>query len=392
MGSRAPDDEAERLSELIGAIYDCVLDPAQWNATLDEIRKFLDCANVALSVLDLRANSYRIQRVIGIEPYWLAKAIEYSDDFAKVYHTIPDLLTRPIDDPISPSRDGDRTAVFNTRYYKEWARPQGLVDSIAVFLMRSHDRLAEIALGRHASVGIISDREVRLLRLLAPHLRRAVIITDLIDMKNLAAETFSVALDALAAGIVLVDENARIIHANRAAKTMLDRGVPVARATAGTLGGVDRHTTERLHRVIADAAKEASIGSAGIGMALSMPTGGVATAHVLPLAGGDIRARLLPHTAAAVFVTSDLRLPFSTLQAVAEAFGLTPAETRLLDRLVRGETIADAAAAMNVAVTTAKTHRSRVLAKTGERRQTGLISLVHRLVPAIAGVGDSQAK
>ena len=85
-----------------------------------------------------------------------------SDDFAKVYHTIRMLLTRPIDDPISPSRDGDRTAVFSTRYYKEWARPQGLVDSIAVFLMRSHDRLAEIALGRHASVGIISDREVRL--------------------------------------------------------------------------------------------------------------------------------------------------------------------------------------------------------------------------------------
>ena len=76
MGSRAPDDEAERLSELIGAIYDCHSIPAQWNATLDEIRKFLDCANVALSVLDLPANSYRVQRVIGIEPYWLAKAID----------------------------------------------------------------------------------------------------------------------------------------------------------------------------------------------------------------------------------------------------------------------------------------------------------------------------
>jgi DNA-binding CsgD family transcriptional regulator len=86
---------------------------------------------------------------------------------------------------------------------------------------------------------------------------------------------------------------------------------------------------------------------------------------------------------AAVFVASDLNLPFRRLDAVAEAFGLTPAETRVLDRLLHGDSIAEAAAAMNVAVTTVKTHRSRLLSKTGTRRQANLISLVHRLVPAL---------
>jgi hypothetical protein len=41
-------------------------------------------------------------------------------------------------------------------------------------------------------------------------------------------------------------------------------------------------------------------------------------------------------------------------------------------------------------MTTAKTHRSRLLSKTGMRRQAGLIALVHRLVPAVAAVETAQ--
>jgi hypothetical protein len=185
MGADTGRREAEWLSELIGAFYDCVLDPARWDATLDEVRKFLDCAHCMLNVVDLRTDTFRVQKVIGIEPHWVAKAAEYSTDLAKLYHTVPDLLTRHLDEPVIPSRDGDRSAVLTNRFYLEWMRPQGLIDAILLFLIRSPDGIAEVALGRHESVGQITDREVRLLRLLAPHLRRAVTITDLIDMKSL---------------------------------------------------------------------------------------------------------------------------------------------------------------------------------------------------------------
>ena len=354
-----------------------------------EVRKFLDCATAMLAVLDLRTNTFRAQKVVGIEPYWLAKVHEHSGEFAKLYHTVPDLLTRPIDDPLSPSRDCDRAAVLANPYYLHWAKPQGLIDSIGIFLMRSPDRTAEIGFGRHESVGLITDREIRLLRLLAPHLRRAVMITDLIDMKSLETQALGGTLDTLAVGVLLVAEDGAILHANRAAASMLDRKTPIA-ATRGKLRAGDLYTTDRLRRTIVLAARnEGGIGASGIGIALSEPSGHVATAHVLPLARGDLRTRLLPRAAAAVFIASDLRLPLARLEAIAEAFGLTRAETRLLDRLVRGDSIAEAAAAMNVAMTTVKTHRSRLLAKTGMRRQTSLISLVHRLLPPV-GASDTE--
>ena len=383
MRKKTPDAEAEQLSGLIGKIYDCVLDPGQWYPALDEVRKFVRCANVSLGVIEIPANSVRFQKVIGIEPEWLAKSHGYAADIAEFYGAMPDLKTRPIDEPVSLWRDCDRAVVLANRYYREWARPQGLIDFLGLNLMRSADRIAELGFGRHESAGLVTDRDIRRLRLLAPHLRRAIAITDLLDMKSLEVEAFGGALDALAAGILLVSGDGAILHANKAAAAMLARGTPIATARR-KLRVIDPVANGRLLRLIALAvANDVNADGGGVGMALPGRAGEMATAYVLPLACGELRNRLEPRAVAAVFVAPDLKLPISGLDAVAEAFGLTPAETRLLDRLAQGESIADAAAAMNVSATTVKTHRSRLLVKTGARRQTEMIALVHRLVPAV---------
>ena len=148
------DAEMAQLSDLIGSIYDCVLDPGRWEATLGmEVRRFLDCANCSLTVFDLRTLAVRMQTVIGMGRYWVAKAGEYGAEMARLYGLLPDFHTRPIDEPISVWRDAGEKAVLASRYYLEWGKPQGLIEaSMAIFLMRRPDRVAEFALGRSESV------------------------------------------------------------------------------------------------------------------------------------------------------------------------------------------------------------------------------------------------
>jgi hypothetical protein len=55
--------EAELLSDLIGAIYDCVIDPGRWEVTLDRLRGLLDCINCILSVTDLHNAVVRVQKM-----------------------------------------------------------------------------------------------------------------------------------------------------------------------------------------------------------------------------------------------------------------------------------------------------------------------------------------
>jgi DNA-binding CsgD family transcriptional regulator/PAS domain-containing protein len=382
-------DEVE-LSNLIGDIYDCVIDPGRWEPTLDRLRALLDCAGCALYVTDLRDAAARMQSIVGLEKEWAAQFPEYAADAAAMMSAVPDLMSRGLDEPVVGRRDVPEEVFLSSRYWREWAAPHGIVDFITLNLIRSADRVAGVALGRDERAGLITDREIRLLRIFAPHLRRAVVITDLLDMKGIEAKALGYALDMVPAGVVLVAEDTEILHANRTAERMLADARPIA-SLDGRLTAPDARAAGELRAAVAAAARsEAEMGSAGIGMALAGNDGQAATAHVLPIAEGALRSRLMPKGAAAVFVASaDLQPPIN-LAAVARLYDLSSAELRILERLMQGESLAEAASALCISQNTAKTHLSRIFAKTGARRQTSLLALINRLVPPAApsGSGD----
>ena len=116
------------------------------------------------------------------------------------------------------------------------------------------------------------------------------------------------------------------------------------RSDGGHLRGVESAVTAELLEAIGSAQqKEAGIGSNGIAVPLRATQGPTSIAHVLPLAHGDIRTRLVPQALAAVFVNSDGPASFENLDGIARAFEFTPAETRLASELLHGRPIGEAA-------------------------------------------------
>ncbi len=381
MTLRSPADDSQRLSDLIAAIYDCVVDPSLWTAALDAMRDLLDCANATLYVANPRTGEHRMQMTVGLAPAWSAWLNNHEAELAALHATIPDFYTRPLDEPFVRHKDVADDVWFAHVHYREWAAPQHIVDIIDMILIRRDDRVASCALGRHQCAGLIDEREIALSRRIAPHLRRAVTITDLIDMRTFNYEALTGTLDAITVGIVLVAKDGGIVHANAAAERMFEAGQPL-RSVQGRLRAGDGETTARLDRVIAMAAA-GEPEAAGIGMSLAAGDSDIATAHVLPLTRGHLRTQLAPRAVAAVFVSDGAGSPLGSLDAIAEAYGLTRAEARLLGRLVLGESVDEAATALGIARTTVKTHVARLLAKTGSRRQTDLLALVNRLTPAV---------
>src|SRR3954471_6775377 len=80
---------------------------------------------------------------------------------------------------------------------------------------------------QHESAGRIDNAQVGGLRILAPHIRRAVTISNLFDMKTVEATTFAATVEALTVGVVLTDEDSKIVHTNAAASGMLAAGDPI---------------------------------------------------------------------------------------------------------------------------------------------------------------------
>jgi DNA-binding CsgD family transcriptional regulator len=208
----------------------------------------------------------------------------------------------------------------------------------------------------------------------------------------LEAQALSATLDKFNAGVAVVAEDNRILHANRAARDMFAAGGPV-RSVKGRLVTRNKHAQQELTQAIVTAQRdEVAIGAAGIGISLNgngADGADAAIAHVLPLARGDLRARLVPRATAAVFVTQTASPTPRDLKGVADSYRLTKAETRLLELLAQGITLSDAAETLDVAETTAKTHLAHIFSKTGVSRQVDLLALIDRLVPPLAAQGQA---
>lgn len=368
----------EQLSNLIGVIYDCVVEPDRWVDAIHEVARHARFMSGGIVLFDLEQSGHCILNNWGLDPYWEERQPEYFEDMTRLYKAAPNVAVQSIDEPLVISRNLSREMWANTRVYQEWAKPQGLCDTLQTIVLRDVGRIGVFAGFRHESEGEATDADVALLRLLAPHIRRAVTISDLMDLRALEREALAATLDTTAAGVVIVADDARILHANRQAEQMFVEHGPL-RAANGRLVASDA-----LAGALAIAQRdEAEIGAAGIGVALGSQGDAPVVAHVLPLAHGELRTRLMPQATAAVFVAGQTNRITVPIAAVADSLGLTQAEARLLGELVAGSTIARASVALGIAETTAKTHLAHIFAKTGVSRQVDLVALAHRLAPPV---------
>jgi DNA-binding CsgD family transcriptional regulator len=236
--------------------------------------------------------------------------------------------------------------------------------------------------GKRASVdalqAIIHYREPpgmpqRDIDVLVSHLRRALSIGEMITLHKVQAAILAETLDGFAAGMFLVDRQARIVHANASGKAMLDKGDVVQERT-GRLTAGERRTDEILLQAIATAAAGATPRTT---IPLCREEAEYWDAHVLSLTSSGRRhiAGLCCAAVAAVFVRR-AALNSCPLGTISDLYGLTPAELRVLVAIVEVGGVREVAQALGVSETTVKSHLQRVYEKTGSRRQADVVKLV----------------
>jgi DNA-binding CsgD family transcriptional regulator/PAS domain-containing protein len=376
---------AKRLSDLIGAIYDCAIDPGRWPATMELICRETGFVASTILVADLRSGAQRHVAEWNTSPHFQElishKLAPYTAELFKLGLS----MRASIDEPMILSRLGiDRAAYRQSPMYLEWAKPQGYGDTINLTVLDDPPhRIGTLSLAQREIDGDVTDAQIAMMRLLAPHVRRAVTISDLIELKALETLALSETLDGFSVGVVLTNADAKILHANSAAHDMIRRQSPIM-ARRGRLAAPEARGSSQLSRAIDLAASdETNIGAEGIGIPLRHDGDAHAAAYVLPLVSGKIRPNLMPSARAAVFVTPSGSHVQRGVAAAAQAFGLTEAETKLLSHLADGLTVANTAAELGVSETTARTHLAHIFSKCGVTRQPELIRLVFSLAAPV---------
>lgn len=367
----------QALSGLIGSIYDCALDPARWELTLADLRRAFDSQVGMLALVDRQHDRILMHRTVGMEPRWLEELERHTTEIHRCMVVFGSQL--PPDEPFVISRQVPQAYASTSPYMQECLRPQGILDIMQHYLLDTPSRYSVFAVSKNEQQGPITEREIELGGLLLPHLRRAVTISNVLDVRTIERARFAQTLDTLRCAVLLTREDAAIVHANVAAENMLRDG-DLIQGTGGVLRARSAWATAQLRAAIAHAAQdEAGMGKTGLAILLTEADEQPLFAHVLPLTGGDLRTRLKPEAIAAVFIgATGEQEGASTIAAV---FGLTPAETRVLAGILAGRTLAETAVALRIAPSTAKTHLDAIFSKTGVTRQADLVRLGTGPVP-----------
>jgi DNA-binding CsgD family transcriptional regulator len=366
-----PDDQ--QLSDLIGEIYDAALDQSRWPSVLDKCIGFIGGCAAALFFKDASANRGDTYFETGITPYYRNL---YFDQYVALDPATASHFQAEIEQPVAITDFMPFDEFQQTRFYREWVQPQGLIDFVSTVLDRSATSVVMFGVFRHQRDGLANDDTRRRMRLIAPHIRRAVIVGRLIDLKHTDAKSFEI-LDSLGTAIFLVGADGFIIHSNLMGNTMLDDGA-LLQSVGGRLVVEDVRMGEAMHEGFAAACEaDTAQGVKAIALPLLSKTGERFVGHLLPLSSSARRRSTLQYGAVAVLFVRKVTLEMPlTAEVIAKAFKLTPTELRVLLAVVEVGGAPEVALMLGIAVSTVKTHLVRLFHKTGVTRQADLVKLV----------------
>ena len=325
----------------------------------------------------------------GVTHYYYGADPRYIELYSETYSRFDPLTSLPPFGHVVSIPDLVRFDQYRRgRFYQEWLRPHGCIDAANVVLEKSKSNcpvLMTVLSGKR----MVDDDLRRRVAMVVPHAHRALMINKAIESRQSEAMALSDILDGLSAGIFLVDASCRIVHANAAAQKMLGAD-DFLRAMGGQLVVREAQANQSLRETFA-AGGDHSASINPIALPLTAHDGDRYVAHVLPLKSLVRNGSGKAFKAVAALFVRRVELDSGSYgELIARTFELTPAELRVLLRIVEVGGVPETAENLGVAETTVKTHLHRVFAKTGASRQADLVKLAAGYSNPLA-VADSRA-
>jgi DNA-binding CsgD family transcriptional regulator/PAS domain-containing protein len=343
----------------IQTIYDAALDDRQFPRLLEAIGAHLGAQSGFLAWGNTATGAH-FQAQFGNDPAYLQA---YVETYAAHDVLRPILADTPEGEPALAYPWLQTPEIRETRFYREYIAPQGIVDNLAVNLVKREDMFATIALLRLHDAPPFDAEDVARMRELVPHLRRAATLTSYrihqADLIQAYRQTAHGARDAL----VLLDGQGRI----------LDLGPEIAALTG--LASIDAAArspfAKALAGTIATEAPVLHMLESGMRLLLvARPVSSNPFGHLSKGAGA----------AYAVSVTALDRRWGLAYAAIAEAHGLTPGEARVLEDVLTHGDMTDTPTRLGIARATARSHLHRIYAKTGTSGFPDLCLFAHRFL------------
>lgn len=376
----ASDDD---VLSLVNDIYDAALDESAWQRVMEEMLAVTDSQAATFSIIDNSSNAPRFSTFVttNFDPLMVT---EYLGGMSTQDPTVEAIAANPRqkifhDSALITEREKDRHAYYN--WHEKFSDTRHRIAGMA---SPAETIQAGITVHRTRLAGDFDPQTKKLIALLFRHIEQALLIGFRLGTLGALNEFSSELLDRNPAGVILLDDQGRIVMANRAA-TEIEAARDGLAMAGGSVKLLRRSDDRRLQEAIG------GVLNAGTGvplsphnvMAVPRPSGKRAyMIAVSPVSSARFMMSTI-HPAACVLVVDPEREPTVPEHRLRTLYGLSRGEARLAALLARGDDLKTAAEALSITYATARARLSAVFRKTETSRQSELLKLLLATVPIL---------
>ena len=368
------------LNDIVDKLYGAVGEAPLWQEVAGDIAILAGAVSCSLQIR--RGDQAKVLAAAGYQDF---EPAVYELDYAHKDVRARMLMNLPGDEVHLLHHHIPQRAFLKSTYYNEFFRH--VTDghwSAASWLTLGAD--ARLGIGVHRSVASDPDdaKQIRILRHLGPHLRRAGRLHMKLNDIELRLGQLSAALDHVQQPAILADRTGRVMLMNCAAEPLFNAPHALAIDTGGRIALKSADETRNLWHAIAAAARPAADDARrNVEIVVNNNAPGQRLAlSVLALGGGKSPA--LTDQGSVMLIAKEFALQQISLAALQQAFGLTPAEARLTGMLAGGSSLRGASETLGVSYWTVMTQVKSCYQKTGTHRQAELVALA-------IGVGSTRS-
>jgi DNA-binding CsgD family transcriptional regulator len=353
---------------VVGDLYEATTRPEHWQTALAGLARHTGANEFHL----LRWNRASQQPSFNVHSDGIEAAIEqYATHYANIDPRRMLVAAGPAGRVSACQHRFDERYVERNEFYQDFLAAWGMRRSLSSLLFEEGDEQLMLGLVRAKDRGPFDDTEVARLVRLMPHLQRACRMWMQVQRVQEQAAFGAQVAESTGLAWLGLDRAGHLLQASPLAERLLreDNGLALR---GGRLVATDADDAVRLKAAVARAAA----GLPGTELMLGSRRSGIDASAVSVI--GASTSRPDPIAVLVIVRRGDgSRAPSPA--RLAQAFGLTAAESKVALALLDGKTPAEYAAAATLSVATVRTHLSAIFAKTCTRRQAEAVQVLRGL-------------
>ena len=367
---KTPADNDVDMPALLESLYASLLDVAPWRSFLDRLTDFAEADFVTLILTPRRAERPGLLLTPGADP-----AVEENyvrELFAGDPFTgLPEGRVVHFRDFVRADQQRRNAAYF------EFLRQTSSDEVIGVEISEGEALQLRLRYTRRAGERPFDTADTARMEALVPHLRIALRLFDRLATGETEQRIYAGAVERMAVGVVMLDHSGRVVRLNSIASAILAEADGVAlKGSRLVLEDVTmgRHFQAALAREPGAPPYTLRIGRPSGAGDLCLVIGETEASEHVNARGGPTKV---------LFLSDPGQLAGVSTEAIRDLLGLTWGEAAVAADVASGLSLADSAARLGISPNTARAHLRAIFSKTGVKRQSQLMHLVHQSLPGL---------